>query len=160
MHPQIINNMRQYSDLGTHLRLRSLDSISMVATGKTFFIKKIKLQKKVCSFASIEITRRLKKKKVAFFLFWDENYFLQSLRLTIIIAWKESKGQWFPSYLIIIMTSETGSFFFISLMWKSEACGFSFQPEMKKREIIFLTGTMGIEQPSASVVLVFWHSRQ
>lgn len=61
------------------------------------------------------------------------------------------------------MTSEKGSFFFISLMWKSEACGFSFQPEMKKREIIFLTGTMGIEQPSASVALaalVFWHFRQ
>lgn len=61
------------------------------------------------------------------------------------------------------MTSEEGSFFFISLMWKSEACGFSFQPEMKKREIIFLTGTMGIEQPSASVALAalfFWHSRQ
>lgn len=61
------------------------------------------------------------------------------------------------------MTSEKGSFFFISLMWKSEACGFWFQPEMKKREIIFLTGTMGIEQPSASVAwaaLFFWHSRQ
>lgn len=159
MHPQIINNMRQYSDLGTHLRLRSLDSISMVATGKTFFIKKNKVAKKSL-FLCFNWNYSQTKKKSCFFLFWDENYFLQSLRLTIIIAWKESKGQWFPSYLIIIMTSETGSFFFISLMWKSEACGFSFQPEMKKREIIFLTGTMGIEQPSASVVLVFWHSRQ